>query len=148
MAARLRPSAATIVLSITSAIALGASSTGCANNHARSGGEFTRTIDKIRPGMTQAQVRAALGSPDRVTKGVVEWNPPPGPSVALMGVVRVGTPYEDWFYNGGDTHYHVFFGPGGSVSGSNAGQWEVLTTPRASPASAAVAGVDAVPPAR
>ena len=105
-------------------------------------------FQSLREGMTQSQVRAALGNPDRVTKGVVEWNPPPGPAVALMGVVRVGTPYEDWFYDGGDTHYHVFLGPPGSATGSNKGEWEVLTTPRASPASAAVAGVDVVPPAR
>jgi hypothetical protein len=148
MTTQFRPTAATIVLSMTCAAALCGLPAGCAHGHAHSGVEFTRSIDKVRPGMTQSQVRAALGNPDHVTKGVVEWNPPPGPSVAMMGVVRVGTPYEDWFYDGGDTHYHVFLGPPGSAGVSNKGEWEVLTTPRASPASAAVAGVDVVPPAR
>lgn len=145
MTARYRPATVTIVLSITCAAVLCGLSAGCASSRARSGGDFTKSIDKVRPGMTQSQVRSALGGPDRVTKGVVEWNPPPGPSVALMGVVQVGTPYEDWFYDGGDTHYHVFFGPPGSVSSSKPGELEVLTTPRASPASAAVGGVDVAP---
>ena len=107
------------------------------------GGQFTKTVNKIRPGMTQGQVRDALGKPDARSIGRVELNPPPGPGEALVGKLPVGARYEDWFYSHGDAHFHVLFGP----SVERPGMWEVATV-YATPAHSAVGGVDPVPPPR
>jgi hypothetical protein len=114
---------------------------GCSN--VNSEGNFTKKIDKVRPGMTQSEVHDALGAPDRRGGGVVEPQPTGGSGSALVGAVPAGSRYEDWYYDRKGTHYHVLF----AASTLHPGRWEVVRT-TATPAGATVGGADPVPPPR
>src|SRR3954452_20688560 len=70
---------------------------GCSN--VNSEGNFTKKIDKVRPGMTESQVREALGGPDRKGGGVVDASPRGGSGSVLVGAVPAGSRYEDWYYD-------------------------------------------------
>ena len=114
---------------------------GCSN--VNSEGNFTKKIDKVRPGMTQSEVHDALGAPDRKGGGIVELQPTGGSGSALVGAVPAGSRYEDWYYDRNGTHYHVLF----AASTAHPGRWEVVRT-TATPAGATVGGADPVPPPR
>jgi hypothetical protein len=114
---------------------------GCSNTNSE--GNFTKRIDKVRPGMTESQVRDALGAPDRRGGGVVEPSPNGGSGSVLVGAVPAGSRYEDWYYDRSGTHYHVLF----AASTLHPGRWEVVRT-TATPAGASVGGADPVPPGR
>jgi hypothetical protein len=114
---------------------------GCSN--VNSEGNFTKKIDKVRPGMTESQVRDALGAPDRKSGGVVDVQPRGDSGSALVGAVPVGSRYEDWYYDRNGTHYHVLF----AGSTAHPGRWEVVRT-TATPAGASIGSTDPVPPAR
>jgi hypothetical protein len=114
---------------------------GCSNTNSE--GNFTKRIDKVRPGMTESQVRDALGAPDRKGGGVVDLSPNGGSGSVLVGAVPAGSRYEDWYYDRSGTHYHVLF----AASTLHPGRWEVVRT-TATPAGASVGGADPVPPGR
>ena len=114
---------------------------GCSN--VNSEGNFTKKIDKVRPGMTESQVREALGGPDHKGGGVVDASPRGGSGSVLVGAVPAGSRYEDWYYDRNGTHYHVLF----AASTLHPGRWEVVRT-TATPAGASVGGADPVPPGR
>jgi len=113
---------------------------GCSN--VNNEGNFTKKVDKVRPGMTESQVHDALGAPDRKSGGVVDLRTSSSGS-ALVGAVPAGSRYEDWYYDRNGTHYHVLF----AASTTHPGRWEVVRT-TATPAGAAVGSADPVPPAR
>ena len=114
---------------------------GCSN--VNSEGNFTKKIDKVRPGMTESQVREALGGPDRKSGGTVDASPRGGSGSVLVGAVPAGSRDEDWYYDRNGTHYHVLF----AASTVHPGRWEVVRT-TATPAGASVGGADPVPPGR
>jgi len=113
----------------------------CSN--VNSEGNFTKKIDKVRPGMTESQVREALGGPDRKSGGTVDATPHGGSGSGLVGAGPAGSRYEDWYYDRNGTHYHVLF----AASTLHPGRWEVVRT-TATPAGASVGGADPVPPGR
>lgn len=103
--------------------------------------DFRTSANKIRPGMTQSQVRDELGKPDKEFDGVVQVGNPADPSAWIVGRAPAGSRYERWFYDRGDTHYHVYFGR----SVTRPGRYEVVNV-RANPEDAAVAGTSPPPP--
>ena len=134
MTARFAPLMAVLMLAFTGLL-------GCSNTNSE--GNFTKRIDKVRPGMTESQVRDALGAPDHKSNGVVDVQPAGGSGSVLVGAVPAGSRYEDWYYDRNGSHYHVLF----AASTLHPGRWEVVRT-TATPAGASVGGADPVPPGR
>ena len=86
--------------------------------------EFLKTINSIQPGTRRPVVRRSLGYPDEVYKGAITGRGERGPSESLIDLAPAGTPYEQWLYRRGDSHFHIFFTRG--TRGGNP-DWEVLT---------------------
>jgi hypothetical protein len=84
---------------------------------------FLKTVNSIQPGTRRPAVRRHLGYPDEVYKGAITGRAGRGPSETLIDLAPAGTPYEQWIYRRGDSHFHVFFIRG--TSGGNL-DWEVL----------------------
>ena len=87
-------------------------------------GKFLEKVNAIKPGTPAATVRDELGTPDERRRGLVEVRAEPGPAEELNDFAPVGTRYEQWVYERGDSDFHVFFtrgARGGDVD------WEVLT---------------------
>ena len=98
---------------------------GCTTGGPAGHTDFSREINQIRPGTPESVVRDRLGAPEKSEKGTVPAMPTAvGPGAVLYTYgVRAGTPYKHWFYERGDTHYHVYLVP--TISGRD--EYEVLT---------------------
>jgi hypothetical protein len=92
---------------------------------------FLVKVNAVKPGTPMHAVREDLGKPDEIRDGVIALRPEPGPTETLAKFAPVGTPFEQWIYKRGDSHFHVFFARG--ARGGDV-DWEVLTvrsTPKA-----------------
>lgn len=119
-------------------LAAGLALGGCASHTAPT--DFSKRVDQIRNGMTEAQVRNMLGAPDRKVEGVISVGSEPSPPAPVAAVLLPGQHYKHWFYKQGSTYYHVYFGP----SDTHPGRWEVVGT-RANPASAGYIAPEELP---
>jgi hypothetical protein len=117
---------------------------GCAPRESRDAGgarvevnrpkteQFVKKVDAVRRGTPMRVVSEQLGEPDDSRRGMIPANPEPGPTETLADLAPPGTPYNEWVYKRGDSHYHVFF-TRGTRGGTT--DWEVLTV-RSTPAAA------------
>ena len=126
-----RPAASRLAVRLTcTACVLCVLGAGCASSGPPTRIEFSREVDKVRPGMSQSEVRSRLGDPDRRREGTISLHPDPLPAANLAAYAPLGTPYREWDYKRADSRYHVFFVPDASRGG-----WQVLTV-KANPAGA------------
>ena len=98
---------------------------GCTSGGPASHMDFSREVNQIRPGTPESVVRDRLGKPEREERGTVPAMPAATGAEATLYAygVHAGTRFKHWFYQRGDTHYHVYLIP--SISGRD--EWEVLT---------------------
>ena len=102
-----------------------ATTPGCTTGGPAGHMDFSREVNQIRPGTPQSVVRTRLGAPEKSDSGTVPALPTAtGPEGVLYSYgIRAGTPFKHWFYQRGDTHYHVYLVP--AISGRD--DYEVLT---------------------
>jgi hypothetical protein len=82
-----------------------------------------QAVDDIAVGQTRAEVRQALGDPDRTDEFPLPEAATFGPVEELDGKVPVGQPVEEWVYERGEDELYIWFA---GQSGQEPAQWTVI----------------------